>query len=47
MSVPVAHATPMKRNAIYDHRTQQAAVPVTVHSEDGGACETVLVRAPA
>ncbi|MGP3990678.1 hypothetical protein [Streptomyces sp. 3N207] len=45
--VPVTHVTPMRRDAIYDHRAQQAAVPVTVHYEDGGACETMLVLTPA
>ncbi|MPY63685.1 hypothetical protein FNH08_42965 [Streptomyces spongiae] len=37
----------MKRDAVYDHRAQQAALPVTVHYEDGGACETMLVLTPA
>ncbi|MFI9626887.1 hypothetical protein [Streptomyces sp. NPDC052042] len=41
--VPVTHVTPMKRDAVYDHRAQQAAVPVTVHYEDGSVCETLLV----
>ncbi|MET9819346.1 hypothetical protein [Streptomyces sp. NPDC006355] len=45
--VPVTHVTPMKRDAAYDHRAQQAALPVTVHYEDGGACETMLVLTPA
>ncbi|MCN9241247.1 hypothetical protein NGF19_10675 [Streptomyces sp. RY43-2] len=44
--VPVTHVTPLKRDAVYDHRAQQAAVPVTVHYEDGGACETTLVLTP-
>ncbi|MEV6165405.1 hypothetical protein AB0L71_26465 [Streptomyces sp. NPDC052052] len=41
--VPVTHVTPMKQDAVYDHRAQQAAVPVTVHYEDGSVCETLLV----
>lgn len=41
--VPVTHVTPVKRDAVYDHRAQQAAVPVTVHYEDGSICETLLV----
>ncbi|URN15234.1 MULTISPECIES: hypothetical protein [Streptomyces] len=41
--VPVTHVTPIRRDAVYDHRAQQAALPVTVHYEDGGVCETVLV----
>jgi hypothetical protein len=45
--VPVTHVTPMKRDAAYDHRAQQAALPVTVHYEDGGACEAMLVLTPA
>jgi hypothetical protein len=45
--VPVTHATPMQRDAAYDHRAQQAALLVTVHYEDGGACETMLVLTPA
>ncbi|MGW2560516.1 hypothetical protein ACWCXB_14960 [Streptomyces sp. NPDC001514] len=47
MPVPVTHVTPMKRDAVYDHRAKQAAVPVTVHYEDGGSCETMLVLTPA
>ncbi|MGW0879033.1 hypothetical protein [Streptomyces sp. NPDC002671] len=45
--VPVTHVAPMRRDAIYDPRAQQAALPVTVHYEDGGACETMLVLTPA
>jgi hypothetical protein len=45
--VPVTHATPLKRDAAYDHRAQQAALPVTVHYEDGGTCETMLVLTPS
>ncbi|WP_406415060.1 hypothetical protein [Streptomyces sp. NBC_01614] len=45
--VPVTHVSPMQADAIYDHRAQQAALPVTVHYEDGGTCETVLVLTPA
>ncbi|MFF3498244.1 hypothetical protein [Streptomyces sp. NPDC003247] len=41
--VPVTHVTPLRQDAIYDHRAQQAALPVTVHYEDGGSCETVLI----
>ncbi|NMO36224.1 hypothetical protein HG826_22155 [Streptomyces sp. GMY01] len=43
----VTQVTPVRRDAIYDHRAQQAALPVTVHYEDGGTCETVLVLTPA
>jgi hypothetical protein len=45
--VPATHATPMRRDVIYDHRAQQAALLVNVHYEDGGACETLLVLTPA
>ncbi|MEU6245106.1 hypothetical protein [Streptomyces sp. NPDC047024] len=41
--VPVTHVTPVKRDAVYDHRARQAAMPVTVHYEDGRVCETLLV----
>lgn len=45
--VPVTHATPMKRDAVYDHRAQQAALSVTVHYENGRSCEAILVLTPA
>ncbi|MFD4787771.1 hypothetical protein ACFWN1_12115 [Streptomyces sp. NPDC058459] len=45
--VPVTHVTPMQRDAVYDSRAQQAAMAVTVHYEDGGVCESLLVLAPA
>lgn len=45
--VPVTHVTPIRRDAIYDHRAQQAALAVTVHHEDGGTSETVLILTPA
>ncbi|OIK24353.1 hypothetical protein VT52_027800 [Streptomyces malaysiense] len=41
--VSVTHVTPLKQAAAYDHRARQAAVPVTVHYEDGDTCETMLV----
>ncbi|WP_194858937.1 hypothetical protein [Streptomyces sp. SUK 48] len=41
--VSVTHVTPLKRDAVYDHRARQAALPVTVHYEDGDTCETMLV----
>ncbi len=47
LPVPVTHVTPMRRDALYDPRAQQAALPVTVHYEDGGVCETMLVLTPA
>ncbi|MET7386516.1 hypothetical protein ACFYPT_19255 [Streptomyces sp. NPDC005529] len=45
--IPVSHCTPMRRDAVYDHRASQAALPVTVHYEDGGTCESFLVLTPA
>ncbi|MFI1354917.1 hypothetical protein ACH4TV_15310 [Streptomyces sp. NPDC020898] len=45
--VPVTHATPMRRDAVYDPRAQQAGLAVTVHYEDGGSCESLLVLTPA
>jgi hypothetical protein len=45
--VPVTHVTPMRRDAAYDPRAQQAGLAVTVHYEDGGACESLLVLTPA
>ncbi|MFE5162159.1 hypothetical protein ACFRNT_27315 [Streptomyces sp. NPDC056697] len=44
--VPVTHVSPLKRDAIYDHRAQQAALPVMVHREDGGMSESVLILTP-
>lgn len=47
--VPVAatHVTPMKRDATYDTRARQGALPVLVHYEDGGTTEAVLVLTPS
>ncbi|MBB4784420.1 hypothetical protein [Streptomyces rapamycinicus] len=44
--VPVTHVSPLKRDVIYDHRAQQAALPVMVHHEDGGMSESVLILTP-
>ncbi|MFE9069456.1 hypothetical protein [Streptomyces violaceusniger] len=44
--VPVTHVSPLKRDVIYDHRAQQAALPVMVHREDGGMSESVLILTP-
>lgn len=43
VAVRVTHVTPQLRNVIYDRRAQQAALPVTVHHDDGGTSESVLV----
>ncbi|MGW1489764.1 hypothetical protein [Streptomyces sp. NPDC002402] len=45
--VPVTHVSPMKRDVIYDPRAQQAALAVTVHHEDGGTSESVLILTPS
>ncbi|AWZ09957.1 hypothetical protein DRB96_00880 [Streptomyces sp. ICC1] len=38
--------TPMRRDAVYDHRAQQSALPVLVHYDDGGTAESLLVLTP-
>lgn len=43
---PVTHATPLKRDAIYDHRARQAALPLAIHRADGGTSDSVLVLTP-
>ncbi|MER6527646.1 hypothetical protein [Streptomyces sp. NPDC001508] len=47
VAVPVTHVTPQRRDVMYDARAQQGALPVTVHHEDGGTSESVLVLTPA
>ncbi|MET9429815.1 hypothetical protein [Streptomyces sp. NPDC003036] len=47
VAVPITHVTPQRRDAIYDHRAQQAALPVTIHHADGGTSESLLVLSPA
>lgn len=44
--VPVTHVSPLKRDVVYDHRAQQAALPVMIHHEDGGTSESVLILTP-
>ncbi|GAB7032577.1 hypothetical protein AB0G35_29830 [Streptomyces sp. NPDC021749] len=44
----VTHATPMTRDLIYDHRAQQAALPVQLHHSDSSAeSESVLILTPS
>ncbi|MEV0124210.1 hypothetical protein AB0I16_22225 [Streptomyces sp. NPDC050703] len=43
VSVPVTHVSPQRRDVAYDRQAQRAALPVTVHHEDGGTSESVLV----
>lgn len=47
VAVPVTHVTPQRQDAIYDQRAQQVAVPVTIHHEDGGTSESLLILTPA
>lgn len=47
VSVPITHVTPQRRDVVYDHRAQQAALPVTVHHADGGTSESLLILSPA
>ncbi|MFE1770603.1 hypothetical protein [Streptomyces sp. NPDC059008] len=42
----VTHVTPHRRDVVYDHRTQQGALPVRVHFDDGGTSEAVLILSP-
>ncbi|GAB2617294.1 hypothetical protein GCM10027168_57130 [Streptomyces capparidis] len=42
----VTHATPLKRDAMYDHRARQAALGITLHRADGRSTESVLVLTP-
>ncbi|MGY0061670.1 hypothetical protein ACWY4P_34900 [Streptomyces sp. LZ34] len=42
----VTHATPLKRDAMYDHRAQQAALGIELHHTDGRITESVLVFTP-
>ncbi|MFI0780118.1 hypothetical protein [Streptomyces sp. NPDC021212] len=42
----VTHLTPIKRDAVYDHRARQGALPVRVHREDGSTSESVLILTP-
>ncbi|MGI5349737.1 hypothetical protein ACQEU8_16300 [Streptomyces sp. CA-250714] len=44
--VPITHVTPMNRDVVYDHRAQQAGLPVTIRHEDGGTSESLLVLTP-
>jgi hypothetical protein len=47
VAVPVTHVTPQQRDAMYDVRADQAGLPVTIHHEDGGTSESVLILTPA
>jgi len=40
------HVTPLKRDVMYDHRAQQAALAIEVHHTDGRTVQSVLVLTP-
>ncbi len=42
----VTHATPLKRDATYDHRAQQAALGIQLHHTDGRTTQSVLILTP-
>ncbi|WFB08771.1 hypothetical protein LRS74_18280 [Streptomyces sp. LX-29] len=48
MSLPltVTHATPLKRDVIYDRRAQQAALAIRLHCADGSALDSALILTP-
>ncbi|MFD9816979.1 hypothetical protein [Streptomyces sp. NPDC059080] len=46
VSAPVTHATPLKRDATYDHRAQQAALDIEIHHTDGRTTTSVLILTP-
>ncbi|MQY13818.1 hypothetical protein SRB5_39740 [Streptomyces sp. RB5] len=39
----VTHVTPLRRDAVFDGRAEQAALQVVVHDDGGGSSETVMV----
>ncbi|MFB9464589.1 hypothetical protein [Streptomyces cinereospinus] len=43
----VTHITPQKRDVMYDQRAEQGGLPITVHYEDGGTSESLLLLDPA
>ncbi|GGP90049.1 hypothetical protein [Streptomyces roseolilacinus] len=42
----VTHATPLKRDVMYDDRAQQAALGIQLHHTDGRTTESALVLTP-
>lgn len=42
----ISHITPDQRDITYDHRAEQAGLPVTVHYRDGRTEPTILVMVP-
>ncbi|GAA1911934.1 hypothetical protein GCM10009753_49760 [Streptantibioticus ferralitis] len=43
----VTHATPLQRDAVHDHRAQQAALGIELHRSNGRTTPSVLVLTPA
>ena len=43
----VTHVTPLKRDVTYDARAQHGGLPVTVHYDDGGTAESLLILDPS
>lgn len=43
----VTHVTPLKRDVTYDARAQHGGLPITVHYEDGGTAESLLILDPS
>ncbi|MET8098841.1 hypothetical protein ABZV29_20495 [Streptomyces sp. NPDC005236] len=43
----VTHITPLKRDVTYDARAQHGGLPVTVHYDDGGTAESLLMLDPS
>jgi hypothetical protein len=46
MWASVTHATPLKWDAMYDHRARQAALDIELHHTDGRTVQSVLVLTP-
>ncbi|MEV0845398.1 hypothetical protein AB0J21_05820 [Streptomyces sp. NPDC049954] len=47
VAVPVTHVTPHRWEALPDWHERQTALPVTVHHEDGGTSESLLLLTPS
>ncbi|MGI5407847.1 hypothetical protein ACQEV9_13740 [Streptomyces chartreusis] len=43
----VTYVTPLKRDVTYDARAQHGGLPITVHYDDGGTAESLLVLDPS
>ncbi|WP_149185102.1 hypothetical protein [Streptomyces sp. TRM49041] len=42
----ITHARPLKRDAAYDHRAEQAVLDIEIHHTDGRTVQSVLVLTP-